>query len=99
MVYNNDYLEEPRMPKNEIEDEEHIDRDGRKYYTAKQNDPDMSDKSRFWVGSEGAIFTDAPPITEEDRLEADRLWNLIAQPWTSKGIPDPKLSHEKHKKH
>ena len=34
MVYNNDYLEEPRMPKNEIEDEEHIDRDGRKYYTA-----------------------------------------------------------------
>ena len=55
------------MPKDEIEDEEHIDKDGRKYYTAKQNDPDMSDKSRFWVGSEGAIL----PMPLRSQRKAD----------------------------
>lgn len=34
------------------------------------------------------------PLTEEDRLEADRLWNLMAKPGT---IPGKKVEKEKQK--
>lgn len=44
---------------------------------------------RFIATSEGVIFTQAAPLTEEDRLEADRLWDSIALPGTSPGIVTP----------
>jgi hypothetical protein len=47
-------------------------------------------RRRFIATSEGVIFSQAPPLTEEDRLEADRLWDSIALPGTSPGIVTPK---------
>lgn len=44
---------------------------------------------RFIATSGGLIFSQAPPLTEEDRLEADRLWDSIALPGTSPGIVTP----------
>lgn len=46
-------------------------------------------RRRFIETSEGVIFSQAPPLTEEDRLEADRLWDSIALPGTSPGIVTP----------
>lgn len=47
-------------------------------------------RRRFIETSEGVIFSQAPPLTEEDRLEADRLWDSIAMPGTSPGTVTPK---------
>ncbi len=47
-------------------------------------------RRRFIATSEDVIFSQAPPLTEEDRLEADRLWDSIALPGTSPGIVTPK---------
>ncbi len=51
--------------------------------------PDDS-KRRFIATSEGVIFSQEPPLTKEDRLEADRLWDSIALPGTSPGTVTPK---------
>jgi hypothetical protein len=48
---------------------------------------------RFIATSEGVIFSQAPPLTKEDRLEADRLWDSIALPGTSPGTVTPKKTH------
>ncbi|MDY9926125.1 hypothetical protein [Methanosarcina sp.] len=50
-------------------------------------------RRRFIATSEGIIFSQAPPLTEEDRLEADRLWDSIAMPETSPGTVTPKKKH------
>jgi hypothetical protein len=42
-------------------------------------------RRRFIATSEGLIFSQAAPLTEEDRLEAERLWSMIAKPGTSPG--------------
>lgn len=47
-------------------------------------------RRRFIATSEGVIFSQAPPLTEEDRLESDRLWDSIALPGTSPGTVTPK---------
>lgn len=47
-------------------------------------------KRRFIATSKGVIFSQAPPLTEEDRLEADWLWDSIAMPGTSLGTVTPK---------
>lgn len=52
--------------------------------------PSEDPERLFIATSEGVIFSQAPPLTEEDRLEADRLWDSIAMPGTSPGIVTPK---------
>jgi hypothetical protein len=83
-------LEESRMPNDEPKEIVHYDKDGKKYYTLDVHDIDDMKISRFYSPAEGMIFTDAPPITEEDRKEADRLWDSIALPGTSPGTVTPK---------
>lgn len=42
-------------------------------------------RRRFIATREGVIFSQASPLTEEERLEADRLWNKISIPGASPG--------------
>lgn len=73
------------MRKEKIKEIVHYDEDGRKYYTLDVHDIGDMEKSRFWCPAEGLRFYDADPITEEEKLEAERLWNKIAMPGTSPG--------------
>ncbi|WP_440946874.1 hypothetical protein ACSAZL_00840 [Methanosarcina sp. T3] len=63
----------------------HIDKNDKNYHTIRPTGKYLSEKNRFRCGAEGLIFEDADPITEEYRLEADRLWNPMVQPGTSPG--------------
>jgi len=63
----------------------HYDKDGTKYKTLDVHDIDEMKISRFYSPAEGIIFTNEGPITEEDRKEAEELWDSIALPGTSKG--------------
>lgn len=51
-------------------------------------------RRRFIATREGLIFSQAAPLTEEDRLEAERLLNQIAKPGI---IPGKKVEREEAK--
>lgn len=63
-----------------------IDEHGRKYILGHE-DPgeDPEEKSRFCATAEGVRFYFADPITEEERREAEELWDAMSLPGTSKG--------------
>ncbi|PAV11477.1 hypothetical protein ASJ81_10115 [Methanosarcina spelaei] len=46
-------------------------------------------RRRFIATSEGVIFSQASPLTEEDRLESDRFWDSIALARDQSGYRDP----------
>lgn len=46
---------------------------------------DLSEKNRFRVGADGIKFYKADPITEEERREAEEIWDAMSLPKTSKG--------------
>ncbi len=73
------------MPEEDVQEEVHYDKNGRKYYIGKEEDEDLSKKNRFWAGAEGVKFYKADPITEEERREAKMIWEAMSLPGTSKG--------------
>jgi len=73
------------MPEDDMQEEVHYDKDGRKYYIGKEEDEDLSKENRFWIGAEGIKFYEADPITEEERREAEEIWEAMSLPGTSKG--------------
>jgi len=78
------------MPDDEPKEIVHYDKDGKKYITLDVHDMEDAKMSRFYSPAEGIQFYKSDPITEEDRKEADRLWDSIALPGTSPGTVTPK---------
>jgi hypothetical protein len=74
------------MPEDDMQEEVHYDKDGRKYYIGEEDpDEDPERESRFCATAEGVKFYKADPITEEERREAEELWDAMSLPGTSKG--------------
>lgn len=78
------------MPEDKMQREVHYDKDGRKYYTSKEEDEDQALVNRFWVGADGVKFYEADPITEEERKEAVEIWDAMSLPGTSEGNVEKK---------
>jgi G:T/U-mismatch repair DNA glycosylase len=61
----------------------------KKEYRYEEKDENPQPNNKFWVGADGAIFRDADPITEEERLEAAHIWDTLTQGKASPGKKVP----------
>lgn len=57
----------------------------KKTYRYIETSEGQSEKSRFWVSSNDAVFTDADPVPEEEKVEAVVIWDAMTLKGTSKG--------------